>query len=144
MLVWRNQRLLLIERQKPPFGFAPPAGHVDSHGSYEAAARNELYEEVGLVAERLELVAEGRKNNSCRRQDGNWHYWKIFLVTASGNVTPSDLEVRQIRWCSKQELNSLKRRTKLYLSGRLSDVKWETSPGIESVWYEWLNQLNYF
>ena len=29
MLVWKNKKILLIERKKAPFGFAPPAGHVD-------------------------------------------------------------------------------------------------------------------
>jgi len=37
--VWRNGKLLLIERKKFPFGFAPPAGHVDGRQSFEVAAK---------------------------------------------------------------------------------------------------------
>lgn len=48
MLVWRDGSLLLIERRKPPFGFAPPAGHIDGDDSFEESAKRELKEEVGL------------------------------------------------------------------------------------------------
>lgn len=56
MIVWRNDKLLLIERKKPPFGFAPPAGHVDDDKSFEVAAKRELKEEVGLDTDNLELL----------------------------------------------------------------------------------------
>ena len=69
----RNDRgeLLLVERKLYPFGFAPPAGHVDDHGSFEKAAEDEIREEVGLTSGKLKLVAEGRKDNRCRRQGTN-------------------------------------------------------------------------
>lgn len=57
------ERLLLIERRNPPFGFAPPAGHVDDHGSFEKAARDELEEETGLVAVELARVLDRRYEN---------------------------------------------------------------------------------
>src|SRR3546814_880586 len=84
MLVWRADKLLLVERRKPPFGYAPPAGHVDDHGSFEEAAHAELEEEVGLHIKSLELLAEGRKDNECRRENGTWHYWKVYKVSAVG------------------------------------------------------------
>ena len=74
ILVMRDGKLLLIERKKPPFGFAPPAGHIDEHGGFEEAAINELKEEVGLDVLSLKLAAEGRKENPCRRGSA-WHYW---------------------------------------------------------------------
>jgi len=49
MLVRKEDKVLLLERMKPPYGFAPPAGHVDedltSTGKkdFEAAARRELH-----------------------------------------------------------------------------------------------------
>ena len=66
MLVWKDEKLLLIERMKFPPGFAVPAGHVDADSTYEDAAKRELKEEVGLDAENLELVLEIRKENPCR------------------------------------------------------------------------------
>lgn len=141
MLVWKADRLLLIERRRPPFGFAPPAGHVDDRPSYEDAARAELKEEVGLDVVGLELVAEGRKDNPCRRADGTWHYWKIFRVEATGQVTRSPDETKQFRWCSRDQLRGLSEKTRLYVARKISDAGWIANPGLEPVWFEWLSEL---
>ncbi|NQV00584.1 MAG: NUDIX hydrolase, partial [Parcubacteria group bacterium] len=84
MLVWRDEKLLLIERKKQPFGFAPPAGHLDEDNSFEHSAERELKEEVGLDSKSIELLVEGRKENPCRREGGSWHYWKIYKIEAGG------------------------------------------------------------
>ena len=68
IMVWRGDKLLLIERAKFPKGFAVPAGHVDGDATYEDSAKRELKEEVGLDAMGLRLIAEGRKENPCRRR----------------------------------------------------------------------------
>ena len=86
MLVWEGDNLLLIERGKPPFGFAIPAGHVDSDTTYEIAAMRELKEEIGLDTEELKLIAEGRRENPCRRQGGTWHYWKVYQIISKGEI----------------------------------------------------------
>jgi len=89
MLAWKDSKLLLIERKKFPFGFAPPAGHCDEdNDDFEKAAKRELLEEVGLEAQNLELAAEGRKETPCRRENGTWHYWKIYQVEAEGENLP--------------------------------------------------------
>jgi hypothetical protein len=84
MLVWRGwwlwKRLLLTERAKIPFGFTPPAEHVDQHGlrqagasetetetiqlpqgplplwRFAATAREGLDEEVSLTAKKVRLI----------------------------------------------------------------------------------------
>ncbi|MEK9177792.1 MAG: NUDIX hydrolase, partial [Patescibacteria group bacterium] len=48
MFIWNDDKLLLIERGKRPYGFAVPAGHVDGDKTFEIAAIRELKEEVGL------------------------------------------------------------------------------------------------
>lgn len=142
MLVWNDNKLLLIERMKFPFGFAPPAGHVDDNSSYEEAAKKELEEEVGLKATILKLVAKGRKENACRREDGNWHYWKIYSVEVDDkNVSRSLSETKQFKWMDKEEINTLAQRTEKYINKEISEEEWEKSPGIEPVWYEWLKEL---
>ena len=141
LMVWKNNRLLLIERRKPPYGVAPPAGHVDDHGSYEDAARSELEEEVGLEPTELRLLAEGRKENCCRRPNGNWHYWKIYEVTAKGTVKLCSTEARSSGWYSIPELIELCQRTKLYLAGEVSEFEWQERPGMEPVWCNWLAEL---
>ncbi len=142
MLVWRRGNILLIERKRPPIGIAPPAGHVDQRPSFKAAAFAELEEEVGLVGQALKLVAEGRKDNPCRR-GGTWHHWEIYDVVASGMVRPSEQEVKKFFWCSRAELRRLKKRTDEFLAGNLSESEWERQPGLEPVWCSWFLELGY-
>lgn len=142
LLVWKDDKLLLIERGKPPFGLAPPAGHVDDRASYERAAREELREEVGLEALELVLVAEGRKNNPCRRPKGTWHYWKIYHVSSfGGSLSPSPSETKRTGWFDRNELLHLALRTEQYLNGDLDEHSWQASPGLEPIWYDWFTEL---
>lgn len=49
--VWRDGKVLLVERAKPPVGiWAFPGGHLEPGESLEAAAARELQEETGLTA----------------------------------------------------------------------------------------------
>jgi len=115
--------LLLIERKSKPFGMAPPAGHVDDHGSFENAARCELLEEVGIRASQIELIAEGYRENWCRRPRGYWHYWKIYRADTVGDVQISKDEVVSHRWCTRDELSHLAAKTLRHLERRSSDFE---------------------
>lgn len=141
MLINDKDRILLVERKKPPFGFAPPAGHVDQHGSYEQAARDEVGEEVGLTPTTLTLATEGRKDNPCRREGGTWHNWKIYRVETEGELKPSPDETKQARFFTQDELNQLAKRSEKYLAKEISEEEWQQSPGLEPVWYEWLREV---
>jgi 8-oxo-dGTP pyrophosphatase MutT (NUDIX family) len=141
IVVRRGAEVLLIERRTPPIGFALPAGHVDNHGTFENAACVELLEEVGLVAERLTLIGEGRRNNYCRRINGTWHYWKIFEADVSGTVRLSTRETRGSIWASPQFVNKLIARTDRYLKNLIDESEWIASPGLEPVWADWFREL---
>jgi ADP-ribose pyrophosphatase YjhB (NUDIX family) len=141
VLVWKDKKLLLIERKRPIFGFAPPAGHVDNKGTFKNAAREELEEEVGLQPIKILLIKEGRKNNPCRRPGGSWHYWKIYKVEARGKLKPSKDEVKQIGWYSRKQIEKLAKRTEQYNAGNISEDNWQKSPGLEPVWYKWFKEL---
>jgi ADP-ribose pyrophosphatase YjhB (NUDIX family) len=141
MLVRKDGSLLLIERKKLPFGFAPPAGHVDEDVSFEDAARRELGEEVGLKTKEMILLVEGRKENLCRRDGGSWHYWKIYSVETDGEIRRSLDETKQARYFGAEELSELVMKTERYIAGEIKPEAWEESPGLEPVWYEWLKKL---
>jgi len=142
IIVRKDSQLLLIERKLPPYGFAPPAGHVDDHGSFEEAARIELKEEVGLDVEELRLRTEGTKTNPCRREGGTWHHWQIFEAKVSGEVSGSDRETKQVGWHNDASLYILGRKTEDFRAGIITEEEWEAAPGIEPIWHEWFKQLD--
>ena len=141
MLVWKEGRLLLIERMKFPFGFAPPAGHVDGDSSFEIAAKRELEEEVGLETKEMNLRIKGRMENKCRRKDGSWHYWKIYEMEVTGELKRSESETKKAGFFSLEEIKTLAKKTEKYLKKEISDSDWGKSPGIETVWFEWFKKL---
>lgn len=141
MIVWKRENLLLIERGRKPFGFAPPAGHVDADILFEDSAKRELFEEVGLTATNLKLLIEGRKENPCRREGGTWHQWKIYEIKTTGEIKRSEDETKQARFVSRKEIKSLMVRTEKYLNKEITEEEWEKAPGIEPVWYDWFKKL---
>lgn len=141
MLVWRNDKLLLIERMKPPFGFAPPAGHVEGNDLFEDTAKRELEEEVGLKTKNMEFLIEGRKDNNFCRRGGSWHYWKIYKIEAEGEIKRSEDETKQADFYSKSDIVALAAKTEKYIRGDISEDEWQKLPGLEVVWYEWLKEL---
>lgn len=141
MIVQKDGKILLIERAKFPKGFACPAGHVDEDPDFETCAKRELKEEVGLEATDLKLLIEKRKDNPCRREDGTWHYWKVFKTEASGDVVRSLDETKKAGWYSKEEIKVLGEKTEAYLAGNIPEEDWNANPGLEPIWYEWFKEL---
>lgn len=137
-----RNRLLVFDRATPPWGVAPPAGHVDEHGETWQAAQAEVAEEVGLHAFDLRLAGRGWRDNRCRRRPGptgDGHQWWIYRARVVGTLTPSVRETRNARWLTAQELQALTVRTAAYAHGELPEEEWWAAPGIEPVWVHWLS-----
>ncbi len=135
--------LLVFERRTPPAGIALVAGHLDRHGSPEAAARAEVPEEVGLIVTHLRLLLEQWRPNRCRRTPTGpvGHHWWLFEAQVSGSIHPSAREVRAPRWIQPDQLQQYALRTAAYAEGRLSREEFKQKPGLEPVWVRFLHDL---
>jgi 8-oxo-dGTP pyrophosphatase MutT (NUDIX family) len=133
-------RYLMLMRARPPAGVAPVAGHIDDHGSPTEAAAAEVREEVGLqVVESTQLTARWRPNVCRRTSPGRvGHYWTVYRARVTGRLRPSREETLGAGWYTRAELGRLADRTAAYAHGRIGEADWQTRPGIEPVWCQWL------
>jgi len=140
ILVFRDGELLLIQRRKPPYGWAPPAGHVEDGEDYQAAAGRELLEEVGLRSTRLRLVLSKTYPNRCRRPGGDWHRWEVYEAGVQGELACNPEEVASARWVGPDELEGFLGRTLAYLDDNVTQDNWMRSPGLEPIWVDMLTK----
>lgn len=114
-IVIQNEKgdVLLLDRARFPFGLAPPAGHVDEHGSLEQTAIDETFEEVGLhISDLHPVIEERRVGNTCRRLGGDHHIWTVFTAgVTGGELTPNVEETKGVSWRSLEQLQVLADRT---------------------------------
>ncbi|MGI5237003.1 NUDIX hydrolase [Dactylosporangium sp. CA-139066] len=136
-----QDRILMIERVNAPAGIAPPAGHIDEHGTAEDTARAEVCEETGLTITSLDLLGRWRRSNVCRRRhlaSGPGHDWTVYTAQATGTLTAQPDETRNPRWYTRDELQDLAYRTVSYAYGLMSDAEFAAAPGLEPVWADFL------
>jgi ADP-ribose pyrophosphatase YjhB (NUDIX family) len=141
--------VLLIERARWPWGWAPPSGHVDQDVDgagqplWRASAVREVQEEVGLELEEGALVrlGGGQKANMCRREDGDWHEWMIFEASSRGEVVLEMSEAKRWQWASQDQIRGLAARTGEWEAGEVEDGAWQDSPGLQEVWVQWFSEL---
>jgi ADP-ribose pyrophosphatase YjhB (NUDIX family) len=106
-LIRRGDKHLLIERMKPPPGYAGVAGHIDENEDAIQSLRREVMEETGLKLERQELLYEEELLwNWCRRGIKS-HYWYLFACEVSGDLKRNFEEVKSIGWYSSAEIRKL-------------------------------------
>ncbi|MGI5330954.1 NUDIX hydrolase [Actinomadura nitritigenes] len=133
---------VLIGDRTDGAGAAPIAGHVyDAHPSPRAAARAEVFEEVGLTVTTLTEITSGYRANRCKRGDGPTgpgHTWYIYRARAAGQLDVDPGSYSNVRWADADELRALTERTIAYARGRVEAAEWADRPGIELVWVLWL------
>ncbi len=107
-LIEKDGKYLLIDRVKPPLGFAGIAGHIDEGETHIEALIREIEEESGLKVVKHSLVYEEELNwNGCSR-GVKVHYWYLFKCEVTGKISESKNEVKSIGWYTKEEISKLK------------------------------------
>ncbi|MEK7217560.1 MAG: hypothetical protein AAB640_00790, partial [Patescibacteria group bacterium] len=84
---------------------------------------------------------ETRKENKCRREGGDWHYWKVYEAQTSGDLERSESETKQADWFDMNNIRKLAEKTNAYLKGKVAQEDWDRSPGIEPVWLDFFEEL---
>ncbi len=119
-VIRKGDKLLLIDRVKPPFGLAGPAGHIDEGETPEAAVRREVEEETGLeVASAKLLFDEFVEWNECSKGTTG-HHWYVYECQTKGEIKLADAEASAFDWFNVEDLR---------------DVE------LESVWEYWFEKM---
>ncbi len=144
-----NDELALLTRGKFPIGIAPPAGHVDTHGSLEQAAIDEVREELGVMLAieglRRTAIADRRVDNVCRREGGDHHVWTVYEahVEAAVQLMPDPEETKGAKWYKPEVVRALAERTRQYQLGNIDEAAWSDQPGIEPIWVDFMQETGY-
>ena len=107
-----KNEILMIDRLKPPFGWACPAGHLDEGEDPETAIIREVQEETGLTVDFVHDIGLSVKDvlempqEPCSRGIG-FHMWMVFQVEAYGNLIFKDDEVKEIKWVPIDDVHLL-------------------------------------
>lgn len=151
IVVWKDDKLLMIERKKYNPGFAIPAGHQDGDDSRTTAIK-ELSEEVGLFAEDLKEEFIETFQNTCKRENGTHHQWTIFITEKySGEIKTSEDEVKNYVWVDEKTFMVLLEKLEEFVKEQNLELRlenlveitkrtnesdsWKESPGLEPVMY---------
>ena len=143
VIVQNSGEFLLLQRAKFPWGLAPPAGHIDEHGTPEQAATAETYEEVGIelpLSSLVKVIANRRIDNKCRRSGGEYHDWTVFTAESSTRETvASEEETNGLYWLNSEQLQDLADYTR---STDPSNVN-QKSRILEKVWLDFFVDLKF-
>ena len=106
--VWRDGKVLLVERAKQPRGiWAFPGGHVEPGESLEAAAARELLEETGLTARLAGPRGALRGDPAGRRGPRHLHYViACFLGHAGPGEPVAASDAAAAEWADPETLGS--------------------------------------
>ncbi|GEM_PF-1315008 len=131
-LVFRGDRVLLVERGIPPIGiWTLPSGHIEQGEPVDVAIVREVKEEAGL-----DIVAQGVVFIRNQLQRGISDIYVIFLCEVDENQMPvaDEVEATEARFVALSEFDSLNVSSytrwfiETYLAERLQPWAWTQTP----------------
>ena len=109
-VVWRDGRVLLIRRGKPPRAgqWSLPGGAQELGETVLEAARREVREETGLELACVELLTVVDSITRDERGAVRWHYTLVDVVAeaAAGEPRPGS-DAAEVGWFTPDELDGL-------------------------------------
>ncbi len=105
-----NERgeILLLNRNKFPFAYTVPAGHVERGENSQMAALREIREEVGLKLKNLELVTEEDLTKDPCRRGADHHRWHLYKAQINNDKILVNDESSNFVWKKPQDTLNLK------------------------------------
>ena len=92
-------------------------GHISAGEDDITSTKRELEEELGLDSSQYKLEFVGKKNEKLNNNGVISNEWvSIFVVYAdidANSIVLQEEEVSEIRWCTKDELNSFIKENKI-------------------------------
>lgn len=83
----KTNKIVLIDRKNPPYGWAIPGGFVDYGETLEQAATREAYEETGL---KVELIRQFHTYSDPARDKRKHTISTVFIARSSGTPRAAD------------------------------------------------------
>jgi len=107
-IIKKSGKVLLLDRANPPFGWAPPCGHVEKGETVEEALGREVLEEAGVTVKKFKLVHhEFLEWNECKRGVRGHDFFIYEVLDWNGEVEHNH-EAKKIDWFSFEEMKKIK------------------------------------
>lgn len=106
-IIKKDGKFLLMDRKKPPFGFACIAGHVDKGETPEQSLTREVKEECNLDVKNSKLLIEDIHHFGECSYGINIHHWYVYEIEYSGEVKRNH-ESKSMEWYTQEEIKHLK------------------------------------
>ena len=104
-IIRKDDKFLMIDRMKPPYGLAGLAGHIDVGETAKGALYREVEEESGLVVVNNRLIYEEEINwNECSRGI-EVHQWYLYECEVEGEIVRNARETKSIGWKERDKLS---------------------------------------
>ncbi|MDP4012968.1 MAG: NUDIX hydrolase [Candidatus Nanoarchaeia archaeon] len=107
-LIKKDNKFLLIDRKKVPYGWAPPAGHIDEGETSIQALKREVKEEANLKVKSFKLIKKFNNLKFGCRRIGSYHEIYVYSCKWSGNLKIEKSEAKRYKWYKKEELSKIK------------------------------------